>query len=87
MRVFEKGHDKMNAYVSSMQVAGIEQRDNELMYARKISFTLLAPSIWPVLETAARQISEPGYSRYLMKTMLPPLKEMQKVALVISWKA
>jgi hypothetical protein len=37
------------------------------MYARKISFTLLAPSIWPVLETAARQVSEPGYSRYLMK--------------------
>ena len=38
------------------------------MYARKISFTLLAPSIWPVLETAARQVSEPGYIRYLMKT-------------------
>ena len=29
MKMFEKGHDKMNAYVSSMQVAGIEERGDE----------------------------------------------------------
>ncbi len=38
------------------------------MYARKITFTLLAPSIWPVIEAVGKTQIEDGYKRYLMKT-------------------
>ena len=38
------------------------------MYARKITFTLLAPSIWPVVEAVATTNSSDDYKRYLMRT-------------------
>ena len=38
------------------------------MYARKITFTLLAPSIWPVIEAVGKTHIYDDYRRYLMKT-------------------
>ena len=38
------------------------------MYARKITFTLLAPSIWPVIEAVGKTHIGDDYRRYLMKT-------------------
>ena len=38
------------------------------MYARKVTFTLLAPSIWPVIEAVGKTHIGDDYRRYLMKT-------------------
>ena len=38
------------------------------MYARKITFTLLAPSIWAVVEAVGKTNIGNEYNRYLMKT-------------------
>ena len=37
------------------------------MYCRTITFTLLAPSIWPLVEAVAKTRQDGGYSRYLMR--------------------
>ncbi|HBD51717.1 MAG TPA: hypothetical protein DIC41_04760 [Alphaproteobacteria bacterium] len=38
------------------------------MYCRAITFTLLAPSIWPLVEAVAKSHDEGDYSRLLMKS-------------------
>tara|TARA_B100000902_G_C26457778_1_gene503977 strand:- start:43 stop:297 length:255 start_codon:yes stop_codon:yes gene_type:complete len=38
------------------------------MYGRTIIFTLLAPSLWSVIESAAKPVSGGGVSRYLFKS-------------------
>ena len=38
------------------------------MYGRTIIFTLLAPSLWSVIEAAARPRADGGASRYLFKS-------------------
>ena len=38
------------------------------MYCRAITFTLLAPSIWPLVEAVAKTKTAGGYNRYLMKS-------------------
>ena len=38
------------------------------MYGRTIIFTLLAPSLWSVIEAAARPCADTGVSRYLFKS-------------------
>ena len=38
------------------------------MYGRTISFTLLAPSLWAVLETIAKTTSTKDMTRYAFKT-------------------
>tara|TARA_Y200000002_G_C22614909_1_gene635531 strand:+ start:713 stop:967 length:255 start_codon:yes stop_codon:yes gene_type:complete len=38
------------------------------MYGRTIIFTLLAPSLWSVIEAAARPLAHGGVSRYLFKS-------------------
>ena len=38
------------------------------MYARNINFTLLAPSLWAVVEAIASNIEEDKYKRMLFKT-------------------
>ena len=37
------------------------------MYCRTITFTLLAPSIWPLIEAVAKTSQDGGYSRFLMR--------------------
>ena len=37
------------------------------MYCRTITFTLLAPSIWPLIEAVAKTSEEGGYNRFLMR--------------------
>ena len=39
-----------------------------MKYARCITFTLLAPSIWPLIEAFSNTEKEEGYERYLCKT-------------------
>ena len=39
-----------------------------MKYARCITFTLLAPSIWPLIEAFSNTGKEEGYERYLCKT-------------------
>ena len=36
------------------------------MYCRTITFTLLAPSIWPLIEAVAKTSEQGDYNRYLM---------------------
>ena len=38
------------------------------MYGRTISFTLLAPSLWAVLEAIAKTTTTPDMTRYAFKT-------------------
>ena len=38
------------------------------MYGRLITFTLLAPSLWSVVEAVAKTYSEDVYSRHLFKS-------------------
>ena len=38
------------------------------MYARTISFTLLAPSIWPLVEAVAKTSIDEPVKRYLMRS-------------------
>lgn len=38
------------------------------MYGRTIIFTLLAPSLWSVIESAAKPLDDRGVSRYLFKS-------------------
>tara|TARA_B100001741_G_C16056100_1_gene371009 strand:- start:19 stop:273 length:255 start_codon:yes stop_codon:yes gene_type:complete len=38
------------------------------MYGRTIMFTLLAPSLWSVLENVATKVDKKDYSRYLFKS-------------------
>ena len=38
------------------------------MYGRNINFTLLAPSLWAVVEAIASNIEEENYKRMLFKT-------------------
>ena len=38
------------------------------MYGRNISFTLLAPSLWAVVEAIGSNIDEEKYNRTLFKT-------------------
>ena len=38
------------------------------MYGRNINFTLLAPSLWAVVEAIATKIEEEKYKRMLFKT-------------------
>lgn len=37
------------------------------MYCRTITFTLLAPSIWPLIEAVAKTSEEGDYNRFLMR--------------------
>ena len=37
------------------------------MYCRTITFTLLAPSIWPLIEAVAKTSDQGDYNRYLMR--------------------
>tara|TARA_Y100001933_G_C18486275_1_gene350516 strand:- start:139 stop:396 length:258 start_codon:yes stop_codon:yes gene_type:complete len=37
-------------------------------YSRCINFTLLAPSIWPLIEAFSNTEKREGYARYLCKT-------------------
>ncbi len=37
------------------------------MYCRTITFTLLAPSIWPLVEAVAKTSQNADYSRFLMR--------------------
>ena len=37
------------------------------MYCRTITFTLLAPSIWPLIEAVAKTTEQGEYNRYLMR--------------------
>ena len=39
-----------------------------MKYTRCITFTLLAPSIWPLIEAFSNTGKEEGYERYLCKT-------------------
>ena len=39
-----------------------------MRYCRCINFTLLAPSIWPVIEAFSNTEKREGYERYLCKT-------------------
>ena len=38
------------------------------MYGRTIIFTLLAPSLWSVIESVAKPVNSGGVSRYLFKS-------------------
>ena len=38
------------------------------MYGRLITFTLLAPSLWSVVEAVAKSYNEDVYSRHLFKS-------------------
>ena len=38
------------------------------MYGRTIIFTLLAPSLWSVIESAAKPLDDENVSRYLFKS-------------------
>ena len=38
------------------------------MYGRNINFTLLAPSLWAVVEAIASNVEEEKYKRMLFKT-------------------
>ena len=39
-----------------------------MRYSRCINFTLLAPSIWPLIEAFSNTEKKEGYERYLCKT-------------------
>ena len=39
-----------------------------MRYSRCINFTLLAPSIWPLIEAFSNTDKREGYERYLCKT-------------------
>ena len=39
------------------------------MYCRTITFTLLAPSIWPLIEAVAKTSDQGDYNRYLMRAI------------------
>ena len=61
--IYETASNKMASYVSAKQASrGIK------MYGRNINFTLLAPSLWAVVEAIASNVEEDKYKRMLFKT-------------------
>jgi len=61
--IYQLASDNMASYISAKQ-----KSQEEWMYERNITFTLLAPSLWAVVKAIASNIKEDKYNRMLFKT-------------------